>query len=345
MSENEVHLPIPSYRPKRWVFLRNPWLIVVALALGLAFWQWFETRARLAETQQELARRLGESDASAKLTRGEAAKVQEQVLALSGKVSGLEAKMAEFQGQTTALQTLYQELAKSRDDASLLEIEQAVNLAGQQLQLAGNVQTAVLALQTADAKLAVLNRPQFIPLRKALGRDLDRLRALPLTDLTGISLKLENMVTLIDELPLAMDVRPPQVAKAAVSAAKEIPWWERVSGEIWQEIKGLVRIQRFDRAEPVLLAPGQSFFLRDNLKLRLLNARLALLSHDQWIFRKDMKTAQDWLEKHFDGRDKRVQAAQATLKQLSGTDINIELPNLNESLSALRMLRNQKERK
>ncbi|MBS1196904.1 MAG: putative enzyme of heme biosynthesis [Proteobacteria bacterium] len=84
MSENEVQLPIPSYRPKRWVFLRNPWLIVVALALGLAFWQWFETRARLAETQQELARRLGESDASAKLTRGEAAKVQEQVLALSG---------------------------------------------------------------------------------------------------------------------------------------------------------------------------------------------------------------------------------------------------------------------
>ena len=359
MSENDSLLPVPTYRVRRFAFLRNPWFLFALLALGLAFWQWFETRVRLAENQQELARRLSDSDAVAKIARNDAAKAQEQALALSASVNTLEARMAAFQGQTTALQSLYQELAKSRDEASLLEIEQAVTLAVQQLQLAGNVQTAVLALQTADAKLALLNRPQFIPLRKALGRDLDRLRALPSLDVSGISLKLENLASQIDELPLAMDVRPLPVDKerakvsdkaagkgvAPVVPVEQVSWWEKVGGDVWREIKGLVRIQRFDRSEPVLLAPGQGFFLRENLKLRLLNARLALLSRDQWMFRKDLKTAQDWLEHHFDGRDKRVVTTQSSLKQFSGTDINIELPNLNESQAALRVLRTQKEKK
>lgn len=345
MSENEMHLPIQSYRTDRLPVWRNPWLIVAVLALGLAGWQWYETRARLSETQQELTRRLSESEIQNKASRGDVAKMQEQVQLLNAKMGGLEGKLAEFQGQTAALQNLYQELARSRDEATLLEIEQTVTLAGQQLQLAGNVQGAVLALQAADAKLALLNRPQFIPLRKALGRDLDRLRALPFVDVSGISLKLENMVTAIDELPLAMDERPRPTEKKTAGAQKERPWWERLGSQAWDEVKGLVRIQRLDRTEPVLLAPGQRFFLRDNLKLRLLNARLALFSRDQWTFRRDLKTAQDWMGRHFDADDKRVQGALTTLKQLSAADINIQVPNLNESLAALRVFKNVKEKK
>jgi len=355
MSETETPLPIPVRRARRFAFWRNPWLMVVLLALALAFWQWYETRSRLIETQQELARRLGESDAAVKMTRADVLKAQEQVLELTASLNGLEARMAEFQGQTAALQGLYQELAKSRDDASLMEIEQGLSLAAQQLQLAGNVQTAVLALQTADAKLAVLNRPQFLPLRKAIGRDLNRLRALPFVDIPGISLRLEVLAGAIDEFPLAVDARPqPEEKKGAPSGATQEKasvqedwrsWWRRIASEVWQELRGLVRIQRFDRAEPVLLAPGQSFFLRENLKLRLLNARLALLSRDQWVFRKDLKVASGWLEQHFDRGDRRVQGALETLEQFSGTDINIELPNLNESHAALRVLKSKKEKK
>ncbi|OQA34495.1 MAG: putative uroporphyrinogen-III C-methyltransferase [Betaproteobacteria bacterium ADurb.Bin341] len=356
MSETDTSLPIPARRIRRFAVWRNPWLIVTLLALALAFWQWFETRSRLTETQQELARRLGESDAAVKLTRADVLKTQEQVLELTASLNGLEAKMAEFQGQTAALQGLYQELARSRDDATLMEIEQALGLATQQLQLAGNIQVAVLALQTADAKLAVLNRPQFLPLRKALGRDLDRLRALPFVDIPGISLKLEALASAVDEWPLAVDSRPlPEEKKAdaaeaagsGTASAQEDwrSWWSRIGSEVWQELKDLVRIQRFDRTEPVLLAPGQSFFLRENLKLRLLNARLALLSRDQWVFRNDLRVACGWLERHFDGRDQRLQRAQELLKQFSGTDINIELPNLNESHAALRALKNKKEKK
>lgn len=327
---------------------RNPWLYVALAVAALVAWQWIETRIRLLETQQEVARRLADNDNAGKEERGALKQAQEQAAAMQAKIGALEAKQAEFQGQTQALQNLYQDLARSRDEATLLEVEQAVTLAAQQLQLAGNVQAAVLALQTADAKLARLDRPQFIPLRKTLARDLDRLRALPFVDLPGMSLKIENIIVGIDKLPLAVDERPHPADKPRAGKTKaepELPWWQRAGTEFWQEVKGLVRIQRFDRAEPVLLAPGQDFFLRENLKLRLLNARLALLARDAWTFRNELKATQDWLERHFDGHDKAVQAAQASLKQLAAAEINIELPNLNDSLSALRSFKIAKDKK
>ena len=348
MSENSIPeaQPTPLAQPaSRFIdrlanAWRNPWAVIALLAMLLAGWQWLETRIRLADTEKAITRRLSEGAASNQESRNAIRQAQEQVAAQQAKIATLEGKLAEFQGQTAALQSLYGELAKSRDDATLLEIEQAVTLAAQQMQLAGNVRAAVLALQTADAKLARLDRPQFYPLRKALGRDLERLRALPFVDVPGISLKLENIVSSIDAMALAVNERPKSAPdKARPKNAPETPWWERLGNEAWQEVKGLVRIQRFDRDEPALLAPGQSFFLRENLKLRLLNARLALFARDQWTYRNDLKTAREWLETHFDGRDKAVQAALIGLRQVSGADINIELPNLAESLSALNVLK------
>lgn len=333
---------------KAWL---NPWLIVVLIALGLAGWQWIETRIRLSATQKEMARRLSESDTVAKESRALSKQAQEQLAVLQGKLGELEGKIVESKSQQTTLENLYQDLARNRDEWALAEIEQSVTLAAQQLQLAGNVQGAVLALQAADARLAGNSRPQFIGLRKVLVRDLDRLRALPQIDLPGMNLRLESVIAVIDTLPLAVDGRPRDETKAkdvpdetAVSAAT-LAFWRRMAIEFWGELRSLVRIQRFDRDEPALLAPGQAFFLRENLKLRLLNARLALLAHDQWTFRNELKQAQSWVDRYFDGREKSVQVAHGSLRQLSATEINIELPNLNESLTAIKNFKLGKERK
>ena len=325
---------------------RNPWLIVALLALGLAGWQWVETRLRLADTQQELARRLAESDVIVHDSRTLAKQAQEQLAALQGKFGELEGKIAESKRQQATLESLYQDLARGRDEWVLAEVEQSVTLAAQQLQLAANVQGAVLALQSAEARLVGNSRPQFIGLRKVLARDLDRLRALPQLDLPGMNLQLERVISAVDTLPLAVDVRPrdertvPTVAHAADSLA----FWQQLGAEFWRELRGLVRIQRFDRDEPALLAPQQVFFLRENLKLRLLNARLALLAHDQWTFRNELKQARVWVDRYFDGSDPVVLTAAQSLKQLSATEINIELPNLNESLSAIRSFKLGKDR-
>jgi uroporphyrin-3 C-methyltransferase len=328
---------------------RNPWLIVALIALGLAGWQWVETRIRLADTQQEMARRLLDSDVVVSESRALSRQAQEQVAVLQGKLGELEGKVAESKSQQATLETLYQELARSREEWALAEVEQSVTLAAQQLQLAGNVQAAVLALQSADARLAGSERPQFIGLRKVLVRDLDRLRALPQVDLPGMNLHLESVISAVDTLPLAVDGRPRETTKPAALAiapgADSLAFWQQLAAEFWVELRGLIRIQRFDRDEPALLAPQQVFFLRENLKLRLLNARLALLAHDQWTFRNELAQARVWVDRYFDGRDKSVQTAQESLKQLSATEINIELPNLNQSLSAIKNFKLGKERK
>lgn len=348
----ELTAPVAhAERASRFGAWLNPWLYIALLALALAVWQWFETRIRLADTQQELARRLSDSDAVARESRTLARQAQEQLVIQQGKIGELEGRIAESRSQQATLESLYQDLARSRDEWALAEVEQSVTLAAQQLQLAANVQGAVLALQAADASLAGNGRPQFIGLRKVLVRDLERLRALPQVDLPGMNLRLESVISAVDTLTLAVDGRPREEGKPkemleSTQATMGSPiFWQQLAVDFWVELRSLVRIQRFDRDEPALLAPGQAFFLRENLKLRLLNARLALLMHDQWTFHNELKQARLWVDRYFDHRDNSVQTAQSTLKQLSATEINIELPNLNESLSAIKNFKLGKVRK
>ncbi|MEY2633500.1 MAG: hypothetical protein RIR00_2154 [Pseudomonadota bacterium] len=324
---------------------RNFWATLALLGLGLAGWQWLETRSRLADAQQEMARRLAEAEAASKETRNIARHTQEQANGMQTRLAALDARVSDSQGQTAALESLYQELARSKDDAILAEVEQGINLAAQQLQLAGNVQVAILALQSAENRLSRIDRPQFIALRKTLNRDLDRLRSTPYVDIPGMSLRLENLIISLDSLPLAVDERPRPADDVPAELAGSSAWWKQLGENLWLEVRNLIRIQRFDRSDPILLAPGQAFFLRENVKLRLLNARLALLSRDQWTFRNELKLCQEWLERHFDVREKPVQQAQSMLRQLSGTEIVIELPTLNDSLQALRNFRPVKEKR
>ncbi|MDK9726068.1 MAG: uroporphyrinogen-III C-methyltransferase [Sterolibacteriaceae bacterium MAG5] len=327
--------------------LRRPSVVVAVIALALLGWQWVETRSRLADVREELARRLAEGDAVAKEARALARQDQESVHALQAKVGLLEAKLSETQGQQLALEAMYQELSRSRDERLLAEVEQSVSIAAQQLQLAGNFEAALIALQGADARLARAANPRFLGLRKLLARDIDRLKAMPAADVPGIALKLETVVAAVDTLPFAFEQRPkaePAAAKPSKSPA-DLSFWQALAHEIWQDTKQLVRIERIDRPDPGMLSPTQGFFLRENLKLRLVNARLALLARDGRSFREDVRQARDWLEHYFDGNAKTVQAAQATLKSLAATEVAAEPPSLNETLGALRNFKVAQEKK
>ncbi|HEX6735665.1 MAG TPA: uroporphyrinogen-III C-methyltransferase, partial [Azonexus sp.] len=182
MSSDNAPLPDPNSPPEpapRAATRPGPWLFVALAALALAGWQWLETRQQLADTRQEVARRLAEADAAGKEERGARGQLLEQIDSLQAKLGAVEGRLAEFESQGEALQTMYDDLARGREEATLLEVEQALTLAAQQLQLAGNVSVAALALQTADARLARLDKPRYLPLRSALAKDLARLNALP----------------------------------------------------------------------------------------------------------------------------------------------------------------------
>jgi uroporphyrin-3 C-methyltransferase len=347
MSEGESGTTEKTASSPRTVLasLRRPAPLIALAALALLTWQWIETRGRMGDMQQELARRLSEGDSVARESRVLSKQNQESLATLQAKIGALEAKLGESQSQQLALEAMYQELTRNRDERLLSEIEQALNAAAQQLQLAGNVEAALIALQGADARLASAGRMQFLPLRKVIARDIERLKLLPLADMPGIALKLESVIGAVDSLPLAFEAKPrAEAPKALRPPLASASFWQDLGGELWGELKGLIRVERLDLPDPALLSPTHAFFLRENLKLRLVNARLALLQRDSKSFRLDVKQAQTWIERYFDTRPRQTQSALATLKQLAGADVSVELPSLGESLIVLRNFKVARER-
>lgn len=332
---------------------------LLALLLLVAA-QWWTSKTEIGNLREELARRLQGADSINSETRLLARTGADSLKEIQAKVNVLESKQIEAQGQQLALEQLYQDFSKTRDEWALAEIEQVLSIASQQLQLAGNVPGALIALQNADARLSSADKPQFIQIRRAIASDLERLKALPNLDLAGVALRIDSAIAQIDALPLLADEKPPTAAPApkprrlAAKAAKGdgaesgaqaggAAWllqvqdvWHRVSGEMWSDLQQLVRIRNVESPEALLLSPTQAYYARENIKLRLLNVRLALLSRNESAFRSDMIAAQDAIAKYFDTRAKRTQAVQALLKQVQGSNLSIEMPTLNSSLAAVR---------
>jgi uroporphyrin-3 C-methyltransferase len=317
--------------------------IVGALVLAGAY-GWYDARSRIGATQEELARRLRDIEADSREAKLLARQAQETMRESQAKIALLDGKLAESQSQQLALESLYQELSRNRDEWALAEIEQVLTIAAQQLQLSSNVRAALLALQLAESRLARSDRPQFIPVRKAVARDIERLRALPAIDITGLSLKLDGLVAAVDGLPLAFDERTVEPKGAKAAKAEPDGFFHRLGADMWGELKSLIRIRSMDGPEPPLLPPSQAYFLRENLKLRLLNARLALAMRDEAGFREDVRVAQGWVNRYFDARAKPAGVFAAQLKQLGATSFTLELPTLSDSLEAVRTFKARRER-
>jgi uroporphyrin-3 C-methyltransferase len=324
-----------------WLRAAVPGLAIVVAALA---WAWWDDRSDLATVREEVAQRLRDAGNESRDARAVAREAQESVRDAQSKIGALEAKQLESQSQQLALESLYQELSRSRDEWVLAEVEQTLAIAAQQLQLAGNVRAALAALQTADARLARSDRPQFIGLRKVIARDIERLKAAPDLDVAGMTLRLDQVIAAVDQMPLLADGRPPIPEAKQAPQAADAGWWQRSWRSVWEEFRGLVRVQRLDAADSSLLAPESRYFLRENLKLRLLHARLALLQRDEPAFRSDIKAALGWLNRYFDTRQKPVATAIQTLSQLNAASVNVELPSIADSLNAVRTFKMPRER-
>jgi len=337
-SPPSVSPPTPPIAPPE-ASRRRRWFAAVALAvMAIALVAIFlDSKRTEHQLRLEIAQRLTQIEANDNMARAALKDAQDNLRDAQAKITLLENRFAESQTQQAALEALYRELAPSRDEWALTEIEQVLLLASQQLQLAGNVPSALAALQLADSKLQRLDRPQFVPLRRAIARDMDRLKAVPFVDVSGLALRLDQAIAGIDALPLALEERPPVPSGDASPPANESAV-HRFLREAWQDVRQLVRIENLDRPDVPLLTPQQQFFLRENLKLRLLSARFNLLFHDQSNLRADVRAADAWLEKYFDVRSKPVQGLQAVLRQLQATEIATDLPDLGRSLEAVRVM-------
>ncbi|MEQ1592373.1 MAG: uroporphyrinogen-III C-methyltransferase [Thiobacillaceae bacterium] len=323
---NEISAP-PRFPRINWA------LILAVLAMALTLWSWVDNRERARDVKTELGRRLAESDSGVKESRLLARNADEAMRQATARLGQLDAQLANSQQQQLSLEALYKELSQGRDQWTLAEIEQVLLTAAQQLQLAGNIHAAIIALESADTRLQRLNKPQFTALRRAIAADLTKLRASPQLDKIGLSAKLDALIAQQKKWPLASaHAIAARVARRPLQAAN-------FAQELATELKSIVQIRRIGAGETTLLPPDQEYFLRENIKLRLLSARLNLLIQDQSGFHADLKAAETMLTRYFNIRDSAVNSALNELRRVGSLQIAVQAPDIQTSLTALETLK------
>jgi uroporphyrin-III C-methyltransferase len=324
---NEPHPSPPHPRIINWG------LVVAILAIVLVVVSFLAARDELRNVRGDLSQKLAEFQTSIKEDRLVTHNTEESAKQFNQRLTEMETQVSTSKEQQLALDALYKELSRDRDQWALAEIERILLTASQQLQLAGNVKAAILGLETADARLARKDLPQFTRLRAAIGKDLARLRSVPQVDYTGLSIRFNSLVASVDNWPL---VSQATVRQPRPTTANKLHGFGQ---DMLSELKSIVLVRRLDQGEPALLVPEQEYFLRQNLKLRLLSARLALLNRDQTNFVTDLAAAEKLLARYFNLRDDSVSAARQELARLSRLNVAPPLPGLDASLATLQQLR------
>ncbi|WP_410499826.1 uroporphyrinogen-III C-methyltransferase [Chitinibacter sp. S2-10] len=252
-------------------------------------------------------------------------------------------KLAESDSRQQALTDMYDALTRAESAHTLAELEQMLTFASQQLQLSGDVNLALNGLSNIEQQLARLNRPELISVRQAVSSDMDALKATPYLDVVGMIAKLDSLISKADTLPLLIDEGHDIPKKQPADSAGQSTVRQLMS-ELWAEFRQLIQIRRMDKPEAALLTPEQAFFLRENIKLRLLSARISVLQRNEATFRADITAVKQYLQSYFDQQMPVTQNAILQLKQLETQQLHIAIPDLSASLTAVRSARTTAER-
>lgn len=351
--------PQSSGRGLVWIGVLGLLLLSVA-SIAMAY----QAYQRVQSLEQELVRRQEDSQDQATEARALARQAQDVSRDASAKVALVEAKLAEVAIQRSQLEELMQSLSRSRDENLVVDIDASLRVALQQSAITGGAEPLVAALKSADERLQRVNQPRLEGVRRAIARDLERVRSVGVADVSALVIKLDEAVRLVDELPLVSG-SPQQRSEAAVApapaasaparaakagtrraaaasapasvepAASEPSWWRQAGERVWSEARSLIRVTRIDQPEAMLIAPEQSFFLRENLKLRLLNARLALLSRQFETVQSDLSIAQQSLDRYFDRSSRRVTLVGDLVRQVASQAHQSVVPRPDDTFVAL----------
>ena len=306
-------------------------LALVALVIGMVLWQ------KVNGMQEQLARQSADSLAQSLEARTLARQANDTVRDTAARLTLAESRVAEVALQRSQLEELMQSLSRSRDENLVVDMESPLRVALQQAQATGNIEPLLAALRAADLRITRAAQPRLAPLQRAVQRDADRLRANASGDGSDALRRIDELMRSVDELPTvnALSVRGGGDPLQAEPLPADAPMWQRVLAAVRAEARSLVRVGRIERPEAVLLAPDQTFFLRENLKLKLLSTRAALLSRQVDAARTELSTVSMALNRYFDPSSRRVQAAATLLQQLQLQVKTTEAPRIDDTLAAL----------
>ncbi len=341
--------------------LQKTALVLIACATLLSlYWSW-STHQRMRRVEEELVRRQQDEGNHVAQTHLLAKQADELSRETAARAAVQEARISELAAQRTQLDDLLQSLSMSRDENLLSAIDASLHVAQQQDALTGSVEPLLAALQSAQERVARAKSLRLEPLHRALSRDMDRIKATPVADVGALAAKLDEATRMVDELPLLSEPRVGRRAPAAggtatasapaptLQGAAPAGWWHQTGSDVrdsahqWARVLGeqllsLVRLTRIDHPDSALIAPDQALMLRTNLKLRLLNARLALLSRQFYLARGDVAAIDTLIARYFDLASARGRAMHALLVDVGAQLVHTDLPRPDDSLAALNAL-------
>ena len=323
---------VPLHPARSWLAWAAGAIAVLALALSALLWQ------KITRMQEQLARQSQEAGQQSLEAKAWARQAQDTVKDSAGRLSLIESRLGEVALQRGQLEELIQSLSRSRDENLVVDIDAGLRMAQQQAQLTGSTEPLVATLKSAQQRLQRAAQPRLAPVQRAIDKDLERLRALQTPDLPGLLMRLDEGVAQIDTLPLANQAPAPSASAAVAPASQPSAWpvwWSQGVRQILEPLRDLVRISRVNAPEALLLSPEQSFFLRENLKLKLLNARLGLLSRQYEAVRTDLVQTATAVKRYADPQSRKTQQLLQLLEQAQQQLQKGELPRLDASLAAL----------
>lgn len=340
-------------------------VIILSVAVAGVGWQAWQANKRVQSLEKELVRRQQDSQGQATEARVLAKQAEELSREAAARATLLETRLTEIALQRSQVEDLIKSLSLSRDENLVFDIESSLRVAAQQAALTGSAEPLIVAMQSADERLARAKQPRLDNVRRALAKDLDRARATRVTDINTLAIRLDEAARLVDEVPLLNqpDTGPtgPTAARtatpkpernaasksagsaqaASAPAAEEgwrsalVGWGKGAAESVWAETRGLIRLTRISQPEAMLIAPDQAFFLRENTKLRLLNARLALMSRQTAQAAADLRQIERTLPRYFDTQSRKTQLLQSMVTDAITQSQLTQVPRPDDTLAAL----------
>jgi uncharacterized protein HemX len=229
-----------------------------------------------------------------------------------------------------SLKAMRGEVGQGRRDWLHAEAENLLTIAQHRLNFARDAQLALEAARTADKLLAQLGDPGYPPVRRQLAIELRALEAYARLDLAGTAQRLGQLAFTLDALPLA----PVKTVADHGSGTEKSDF----VSEVWEDLQQLIRIRNTADLSRPLLLPEQRYYLRENLRLKLMSAQLALMQGDPAGFARNARGAQRWLKDYYDPNATGVQAALHELENALRLE-TASPPELGNTLQLLRALR------
>ncbi|MEW8626688.1 MAG: uroporphyrinogen-III C-methyltransferase [Candidatus Thiodiazotropha sp.] len=329
--------------------------VVVALIFGYRYWVEMKTTleqlnsdlAAANQQQSQFAERLKQSRESFDKQQQQIAEQQQALAQQAERV-----KQAKEAGKKQDTQ-LYRSLAEIQTKLGgregqwrVAEAEYLIRVANHRVTLMGDVSTALEALKSADERLSASGDPVWSGVREQLAREITQLKAVPIVDQAGISAELAALADQVARLPLrdeGIALTPnegPADGEAMVVDSQGLAL-QKILDDLWQGFKSMMVIRHHDRPVSAMLPPEQRYFLVQNLRLKLENAKAALMGQDSSLYSDSLNGALLWVDDYFLTDDPGVAGFKGQLQALLARNIAPQLPDISASLRVLQEQRQQ----